>query len=74
VLLYRPVKVGDTCGRKLGGGGKGLGFVKTFGGGKCSGAPLVMTTRSTAHVEKSVLQEQALLFSKTRGITTTLAT
>jgi hypothetical protein len=33
-----------------------------------------MKTSNTALVEKSVLQEQALRFSKTGGITTTFAT
>jgi len=43
--------------------------------GQYSRAPFVMTTRSTALlVEKSVVQERALLFSKTGGITTTFAT
>jgi hypothetical protein len=56
------------------GGKKRLRVVKTYWDGQYSRAPFVMTTRSTALVEKSVVQERALLFSKTGGITTTFAT
>ena len=51
MLLYGGVKVGDTCGREIK-KKKGLTIVKTYWDGKYSRAPLVMTTRSTALVEK----------------------